>query len=223
MSVSISHTKSQGFTAVEVMAAVVISGIVLATFFVFSFAVLSNTVRNSHEAQLAVESQSILRSITEELRLSSGIRTVNTITDPSHPTGWTTSNPDLVLIIATPVLDQPGMYVEDEIEGTIHQNEIVYFADEHRLYKRILAKPGVTENRLRTSCATANETCPQDILLSNHFEDMSFVFYDQDSNLTNDPTSARSIVVDINLKKEGFRQTTKFNNKIRITMRNNQT
>ena len=215
------RNQQRGFTTAEIMAALIIGGIILVTFFVFSFTVLSNTVRNSNEAKLAVESQTILRSITEEIRTSSGVRSSNTVDDPDNPSGWTTSNPDLVLIISTPVINSTGDYVPNHLTGMFHQNEIVYYADGNRLYKRILADDTAADNQMTTSCPEATNTCPQDILLSENFKTMNFVFYNQDDELTNDPLTARSINITIHLERTGYGQTTKFDNTIRVTMRNN--
>ena len=211
----------QGFTAVEILIAIVVGGIVLTTFFVFSFSALSGTIRNSNEARLAVDSQTLLRSLTEEIRTGSGIHAENLVDDPSNPGGWTTSNPDLVLIVSTPALDAAGEFIQNETEGGIFLNEIVYYADGSSLYKRTITDPGATNNRYRTSCPVSAPDCPQDVLLSNSFKDMSFVFYDQDDQITTDTAAARSVKITVLLERQGYGQVTTFTNSVRVTMRNN--
>lgn len=212
----------QGFTIVEILIAVVVSGILIGILLTVTFMFYGGSIKASTEARLAVESQNILRSVVEELRISSGVRGNNTVTDPNAPGGaWTTSNDDLVLIISMPVVDSSNQYIIDPVTGGPFQNEFVYYAVDGTLYKRYLAAatPG---NMYKTSCppAIANASCPADVVLSKHFKDLSFVFYDQDDNVTTDLAAARSIKLDIEMEQAAFGRKINFSNSIRMTMRN---
>lgn len=214
---------SRGFTIVELVIAVVVAGILVTTLLTVTFSFYGNSIRSSTQARLAVESQNILRSIVEELRISSGVRASNTNSDPNAPVGgWTTSNASLVLIISTPVLDSSNNYVINSTTGELYQNEIVYYANNKTLYKRYLADASAPGNQMKRSCppAIATGTCPADVVLSNHFKDMNFVFYDQDNVTTTNLPLARSVQMIIDMEQNAFGSILTFNNKIRVTMRN---
>lgn len=213
----------RGMTVIELIVVIgVISLLIIpATYFMIYF--YGGVLKNSVQASLAVESESLLRSVVEELRVSSGVRSTNTLSDPNEPAGgWTTSNSNLVLIVATPVLDNDNNYVIDTNTGEPYNNEIIYFVSGNTLYKRYLADTNATGNRYKTSCPAnlASATCPPDIVLSNHFTDMSFIFYDQDDAETNVLTDARSIKLVLDMQRQAFGETMTFQNDIRITMRN---
>jgi prepilin-type N-terminal cleavage/methylation domain-containing protein len=215
--------RQQGMTIIELLVVIAVISILIvpATYFIIYF--YGGVLKNSIRANLAIESSSLLRSVVEELRVSSGVRSANTIADANAPAGgWTTSNSSLVLIVATPVLDNSNNYVIDSSTGDPYNNEIVYFVTGNTLYKRYLADTAATGNRYKTSCPTAlaSAGCPPDIILSNHFQDMSFVFYDQDDAVTTTLTSARSMKLVLDMQRQAFGETIGFQNDIRITMRN---
>jgi type II secretory pathway pseudopilin PulG len=215
-----------GMTVAELVIAIAIIGLLIipATFVIVYF--YGGTVQNSLQARLAVESENVLRVMVDELRVSSGIRSTNTITDPNAPVGgWTTSNASLVLIISTPVIDLSNDYVIDTLTGDPYQNELVYFATNGILYKRYLANASAPGNRYKTSCpaASSSASCPADVVLSRHFDAMNFEFYDQDDAITTSHADARSIKMTLQMKDTTFGRTATFSNNIRITLRNNNT
>lgn len=221
---SASINRSKGFTIVELLVAIVVGSILIGTMLTVTFLFYGGTIKENFQSRLAVESGNLLRSITDELRTSSGVRSSNTISDPNAPGGqWTTSNASLVLIISTPVIDGSGNFVMNPLTGAPYQNEIVYFAQGGTLYKRYLANPDAPGNRYKTSCpqGLASASCPADVVLSHHFKDMQFVFYDQDDQVTTDLSAARATKLTIQMHQTTFGgQDIDFNNTIRITMRN---
>lgn len=220
---SVNIKSQQGTTVAELVIATAVIGLLIVPALMVMIYFYGGTLRNNTQARLAVESQNILRTIVEELRTSSGVRGNNTINDPNAPAGgWTTSNENLVLIISTPVLDNSNNFVINSLTGDPYQNEIVYFATDGKLYKRFLANASAPNNRFKTSCPAnlATATCPEDVLLSSNFKDMSFVFYDQDDAETTTLTNARSILMTIQMERQMFGQIVDFENKIRITLRN---
>lgn len=210
-------------TVIELLVSVVIMGMLLipaTTVMIFYY---GNTIRTNMQSRLAVESQNILRSVVEELRVSSGVRPSSTINDPNAPPGgWTTSNANLVLIVSTPVIDADNNYVMNAATGEPYQNELVYYAMDGTLYKRYLANPAAAGNRFKTSCpaALAIASCPADVVISRHFKDMNFIFYDQDDAVTSTLTAARSIKLTIQLERRVFGEVLTFENSIRVTLRN---
>ena len=212
-----------GVTIVELLMVIAVSSMVLLAFMTVSIYMYGDTVRASIYSQLATESETVLRSVVEELRQSSSIRTTNANPDSNAPGGtWTTSNTSLILIISTPVLDSANNFIIDSNTGYPYQNEIVYYASGAKLYKRILANPNATGNTEKTSCpqALSSATCPADILMSSNFKSLSFVFYDQDDAVTTSIPDARSIKLYIQMQRRTFGKTINFDNNIRITIRN---
>ncbi len=212
-----------GATIVELMVVIGTASALFIAFATVSIYMYGDTVRTSIYAQLATESQTILRSIVEELRQSSSIRESNANADANAPSGgWTTSNSNLILIISTPALDSGNNFILDTGTGDPYQNEIVYFTSGARLYKRFIANTAASGNTRQTTCpdASASSSCPPDILMSSNFKTLSFVFYDQDDATTTTISSARSIRLLIEVERKVAGKTLLFDNTIRITIRN---
>jgi type II secretory pathway pseudopilin PulG len=212
-----------GVTIVELLVVIGISSILLVSFMTVSVYMYGDTVRTSLYSQLATESQTVLRSVVEELRQSSSIRSSNANPDANAPSGaWTTSNSNLILIISTPALDSSNNFIIDTNTGYPYQNEIVYFASGNTLYKRFLANPSATGNTRQTTCpqSGSSSTCPPDIIMSTNFKTLNFIFYDQDDAVTTSIPNARSIKLFIQMERKTFGKTLQFDNNIRITIRN---
>lgn len=213
----------QGFTLTEVLIVVTLIGLLLGPILGGMFYFYTGTVNNNQRATLAMEAQTILRTVSSELRVSSGVRASNTINDPNAPPeGWTTSNEDLVLIITTPALDSNNNYISNENGSGLYQNEFIYYAEGNNLYKRTLANPEADGNRLATSCPPelAGSGCPADKLISDSFKDMNFTFYDLNNEATEDLATARSIKLFISMEERSFGRTNTFDSNIRVTLRN---
>ncbi len=220
---NIKRLNQRGVTIIELLLVIGISSVLLLAFTTISVNLYGDTVRSSTYSQLATESQTILRSVVEELRQSSSIRTSNANSDTNAPGGvWNTSNSSLILIISTPALNSSNNFIINTSTGYPYQNEIVYFASGGRLYKRVLASASATGNAEKTSCpqALSSASCPADILMSNHFKTMDFIFYDQDDAVTTNIPDARSIRLFIQMERKSFGKTLQFDNNIRITIRN---
>lgn len=214
----------RGVTLVELMLVIGVTSLVIASFLTISVYLFGDTIRSSLYSRLANEAQTILRSVVDELRVSSSIRASALNNDPNAPpTGWTTSNDDLILVISTPALDNNNNFIIDANTGYPYQNEIVYFAEDNVLYKRYLANENATNNSMRTSCPAelTSPSCPGDVVMSENFDNLSFIFYDQDDNVTSVLANARSTEVTIDMVRRSFGRDLTFNNTIRITLRNN--
>lgn len=213
-----------GYTISELIIAMTVSAILslgIMGAMVFFFA---DILRSDAEARLLVESQGILRQVVDDLRTGSHVLTVNTVPDANEPTGgWSTSNDDHIIIVSQPAVDSSNDFILDlSGSGGPFQNEFIYFADGFNLYKRILANASATDNKEETTCPLAMVTtsCREDRLLSENFEDMTFVFYDQDDSVTVDPTAARSVEITINMFRSLFGRDIDVDNNIRVTLRN---
>lgn len=218
----------QGFTITEVLIVVTLIGLLIGPILGGMFYFYGGTVANNQRANLALEAQTILRIISQELLVSAGVRADSTVEDPNRSEGWTTSNENLVMIIATPALDGDNNFITNPETGLPYRNEFVYYADGNTLYKRTLANAGATGNVANTSC-TQNATTasceagyPADKVLSENFKVMNFEFYGQDNQLLNDSekAQARSIDMSITMEDRSFGRTITLENEYRVTLRN---
>lgn len=217
------NLKQSGFTIVELNITITLMAIVAISFMaVFTnFLVLSS--KTNATIEMTSTSQNLLRVIVEELRYGAGVRQTNSITDPnSPPGGWNTGNVNFVIITAVPALTSNNEYIIDPSTGSPYQNEFVYYKSGTDLYRRTLAHPSAAGNKTRTSCpsASASSSCPADGKLAENVNSMTFILYDQDNNTTTVATSARSIKIDLALLKNTYGTDLKFDNSIRVTLRN---
>jgi prepilin-type N-terminal cleavage/methylation domain-containing protein len=217
------RTNQRGFTLVEVLISLTIFAILSVSLFAIVPNYLTVITRTNQQTDMTVESQGLLRRTVEELRYGAGVRQTNVVTDANAPAGgWNTGNASFVIIIAVPAVDTSRQYIIDAATGNPYNNELVYFKQNNKLYKRILANPSATGNSLVTTCpsASASPTCPADRLLSETLKTMTFTFYDQNNVVTTDPLLARSVKIDLQLEKDTFGQPLTVDNSIRVALRN---
>jgi prepilin-type N-terminal cleavage/methylation domain-containing protein len=217
------RTNQRGFTLVEVLISLTIFAILSVSLFAIVPNYLTVITRTNQQTDMTVESQGLLRRTVEELRYGAGVRQTNVVTDANAPAGgWNTGNASFVIIIAVPAVDTSRQYIIDAATGNPYNNELVYFKQNNKLYKRILANPSATGNSLVTTCpsASASPTCPADRLLSETLKTMTFTFYDQNNVVTTDPLLARSVKIDLQLEKDTFGQALTVDNSIRVALRN---
>lgn len=223
MSVTKSGIKSKGFTTVELMVVVTVTSIMLLAFLAIFTNYFVIITKNNAQMDMTVNSQNLLRSTVDTLRVGGGVRQSNSISDPNAPPGgWNTSNANFVIIIASPALNSSHNYIIDEATGSPYMNELVYFKDGDNLKQRALANPDAVGNSLQTSCpaALASPTCPADKVLAEFVKTMVFTLYDQDNNSTTDPLLAQSVKIDLGMERTSFGSTFTLDNSIRVTLRN---
>jgi hypothetical protein len=149
-------------------------------------------LRSQATAELAIESQTVLRKIIDDTRLADAIRTTNQITDANAPVGgWTTNDPSDILIIATPAVTAARDIIYDPSDKLPYENEAIYFKANGTFYRRI-----------------------------SNLSNLSFIFYDINNTSTSNATLARSIAVTITLQRKIYGTATVFDNTIRTTLRN---
>ncbi|HET9850162.1 MAG TPA: hypothetical protein VFP35_00835 [Candidatus Saccharimonadales bacterium] len=221
---SANNSSSSGFTIVELMVITAVTAILAVSF----LSALTNyylvIARNNASIDLTVGSQNLLRTTVEALRVGGGVRQTNTITDPNAPAGgWTTSNSNFVIVIASPALDSSRNYIIDPSTGNPYMNELVYYKNGSSLMQRSLSNPNATGDTLKTSCpaALASASCPADKDLADYVNSMVFTLYDQDAALTTDPAQAKSIDISLTMQRDSLGAPIKLTNDIRVTLRNN--
>jgi Tfp pilus assembly protein PilE len=213
-----------GFSIVELNIAITVAAVMSIAFLTIFTSFLASTTRTNASIDMTAKSQVLLRSLVEELRYSAGVRDSNTIDDPnvsgSPPGEWVTSNANTVLITAVPAEDSTGAYIINTDTGSPYLNEYVYYKNGSVLYKRTLAHPLATGNTSKTSCPVGTPTCPADRKLIETLDNMTFVLYDQDNEVAAASANARSIQINLFLKDRSFGQDLRFDNTVRVTLRN---
>jgi prepilin-type N-terminal cleavage/methylation domain-containing protein len=210
-----------GFTLPELTMSIVVLGIIVVGMLGVFTNFLVITTRSNLSLDLAVDSQSLLRSLSEELRYGAGVRQSN-INPPSD--SWNTSNANFVIITTIPVVDGNNNYIIDTSTGKPYLNEHVYFKQGSELYRRILVpSPNPTGNTKKSTCpaSIASSSCPADTKLADYMNSMDFELYDQDNNLTTTASSARSIKITLTLSRDTYGEPVSMTNSIRTTLRNN--
>jgi type II secretory pathway pseudopilin PulG len=212
-----------GFTITELVLSLTIASILAVVIFTATFYYYVGASQAETATTLALESQTILTQLTEDIRLADSIASTNTITDPNGPGGgWTTSDPSNILIIESPAITSSRDIIYDNSTGNPYRNEFIYFMSGTTMYKRILANTNATGNTAKRTCpaASAGPTCPRDRLFSNNVSNLTFTFYDASDATTANAALARSVVLNVNMAKKNFGKNITLNNSTRVTLRN---
>jgi type II secretory pathway pseudopilin PulG len=217
------NNKSAGFTITELVLSITVAGILAVILFTATFYYYVNAAQTEASTNLALESQSILTQITEDIRLADSIASTNAISDVNGPGGgWITSDPSNIIIIENPAIDSSRNIIYDTNTGSPYRNELVYFVSGTNMYKRTLANSSAIGNTSKTTCpkASASSTCPPDRLFSENVTSITFTFYDSSDNTTANATNARSVSLTVNMAKKSFSKNITLNNSTRVTLRN---
>lgn len=180
-------------------------------------------LRSQATAELAIESQTVLRKMVEDTRLADAIRSTNMITDANAPSGgWVTSDPSNVLIVANPAITAARAIIYNPADNYPFEDEVVYFNTGTNLYRRTLKNTGAASSVTVTTCppAAASASCPSDLTLSKYLTNLSFTFYDINNVTTSNAALARSIAITISLQRKIYGTTIDFTNTVRTTLRN---
>lgn len=215
--------KHSGFALIELILAISIAAILTVVMMVVMIYFYGDVLKSQATAELAIESQTVLRRIVEDTRLADAIRSTNQINDPNSPVGgWTTSDPSNVLIVATPATDDTQSILYNPDDAYPYENEVVYFGIGNSMYRRTLKNTDAIGNIAITTCPedTVTASCPSDTTLSEYLTNLTFVFYDINNQTTSDATQARSISITINLQRTVYGNQISFNNTVRTTLRN---
>jgi len=215
--------KQTGFTIVEMVIAMTVAGFLAAAIFIATFDYFADVSRSEASATLALESQTILTQMTEDIRLADAISSTNALTDANAPVGgWVTSDPSNVIIIESPAVNSSRNIIYNTNTGFPYRNEFIYFNSGSNMYKRILANTAAVGNTQRTTCPAgkSSSSCPPDRLFSSNASNLSFTFYDSSDNTTSNAGSARSVQLVVNMSKKVFARTLSFDNTTRVTLRN---
>ncbi len=215
--------KQAGLTLIELMISITISGVITLIMITITVYYYGDMLRAQATAELAIESQTVLRRIIEDARLGDSIRSTNQIADTYSPSGgWVTSDPSNVLIIAVPATDSTRQIIYNTADNYPYENEAIYFSAGTTMYRRALKNTSAVGNTTVTTCPSANTTtsCPADLALSKYVTNLSFTFYDVNNATTTNAAQARSVSITINMQRKVYGTTIDFSNTVRTTLRN---
>jgi prepilin-type N-terminal cleavage/methylation domain-containing protein len=213
----------RGFTITELVVSVTIAGILATILFTATFYYYVNADQSETTTNMALESQTILTQLTEDIRLADSIASTNSISDPNGPGGgWTTSDPSNVLIIESPAITSSRDIVYDTNTGYPYRNEYIYFMGGTNMYKRVLSNTNASGNTAKTTCPTSSvsPTCPADRIFSTNVSNLTFTFYDSSDTTTANAATARSVVLTVNMARKSYGKNITLSNSTRVTLRN---
>lgn len=212
----------RGMTIVELIIALTMAVIMSGVLFMVTFRFYANAVQSQQAAELALESQTLLGQLTEDLRLAVGVSANSVITDANRPAGWETSDANNILVISSPAVDSDQNIIYDPDTGSPYTNDFIYYLSGGVMYKRILKNEAATGNVANTTCpeAVATTTCLEDRIFSEHISDFSFIMYDSNNVVVTDPIQAASLEMRVDSARDVFGKPVTLSNTTRITQRN---
>lgn len=220
------HLSQRGFTLIELLVAVAITGLLISiimTYMVNAFA--TNTIDTERE-NLLQQAQTALDTANNDILLSASAASANAWPDPNGPGGsanqysWVSDSDTLVL--NTAVQDSSGKIIfADPLHYVSAKNNRIYFVQNDTLYRRTLANP-VSGNTLTTSCpaAVASSTCPADSVLTSGVSSFKVSYYDDNGDVTSDPTAARGIGLELKLHEYKYNHNIDVDYTTRTVFRN---
>lgn len=216
---------SFGISIVELL--ITLSVISILSLVIMNFMVnwLQQYIVTQNRTQLLMQAQDTLDLVTNDIRLSSAADTQNRILDanapdaPNNMQSWTSGESQLVLATAAEdeasniIFSDPAQYISEK-------NNVIYFVQDEVLYRRILAAD-VDGNKATTTCPPdlSGPDCPSDRKMAEGVVNFSVRYF----NIHNEevlPNNARSIQMEITLRKRAFGQTIESSDRTRMVFRN---
>lgn len=194
-----------GFTIVELIAVIAITGLMVVAVFAFYESILGTTLKAELDVNTTADRMAAANSLRNKISESSGLTSQPSISDPNGPlTGglWPEFHPsdNNQSHLPSPINDmQPILYFRTiaynssqqplvQPNGQFHQDEHVLYRQtaENRLFIRTLANT-VAGNAERTTCpsASATATCPADQLVLNNVERVDFNYFSKTGEVMN--------------------------------------
>lgn len=216
---------ARGVTLVELLIAIVVTGILVAGVIGFTVGNLSGYTAASIRENLLAQAQTGLNRINDSILLAGAADATNRIADsngpggPSNLYGWTGSNQTLIL--ATAAQDSAGnILFSDPANYVSYKNNLVYYLDGTTLKQRTLAS-SAANNKAKTSCPPAKVTasCPADAVVLENVKSFSVTYLDK-NNASVTPGNARGIEINVTMNDKRYTKKTQITYTTRSVFRN---
>lgn len=215
------NKSNSGYTIAELLIAMTVSVTIITLLSSMVIVMYRQLQISRTTAELNNESQQILRTVVEDIRLAGGLSNTNSINDENGPSGgWLTNDPSNVLIISSPAINSNADVIYDENTGLPYKNELIYFSDGSKLKRRTLKNSEAEDNTAVTTCPISINDCRLDREFSSNAKDITFTFYDENDQTTADANSSRSVNFSVTLEKKASGKTISITNSMRTTLRN---
>lgn len=217
----------QGFTLVEIL---IVSPVVMLTIIIimsFLFNQYGQLTQQGSQINLNVESQNITFSMQDDIFYANAFTSSlnGNLLDSYQPGGgWNYNTTPETLIISTPALtgnrradDRQPVYIDTVgcdpsviQENSALYNNIIYFVEGTRLYKRTVTAPptmatcGTSFQEQSCPAANATATCPADNLMTDKLDTFNVTYYDALNNEVATPELSTKVKIDLRLKDRAY-------------------
>ena len=216
-------SNTKGYTIIELLVGISIGVVISSVMVVVMIVFYGNTIRSQVQAEMAVDSYFALRTIVEDVRLSSNVLSTNTLIDDNEPVGgWLTDETLGTIIVSKPATRTNESVIYNDATGDPYYNEIIYYLEDGLLNRRTLKDDAAADNAATTTCPeeVASSLCPADRQLAEYATSFSFVLLDTNNAVTNDPSLARSVRLTLSMEKPVFGRPVTASNTIVTELRN---
>ncbi len=196
---------NRGFSLIEVLVAISISGLMLLVLGNF----LTNGIRSANQdynqTVVLVNTKAAVESVARFVREAKSVEASNSQPD-SHSPGapgnlysWSgTAGSGATLILAIPSRDTNNnlIYI-DGLHNSLYTDDVIFYLDSttHRLYKRVIANTSATGNKAKTTCPPASATagCPADSVIVEDVANLTTSYLDGNGNSVSVPTGTEAV------------------------------
>ncbi len=236
---------TNGFTIVELLVVMVVTGILASVLFGPLDSLFSSTITNMNKVAVTADSHNVLDAMQNTISLSSGFLAHNYVTDPVVGT-WTASNNGSVLITSNyatntnELQDTAGnrtLTLSGTGCSTPIQNNYVFFVSNGTLYRRTLKSTttpcsGYSNGQVQTcaagvsiilypGCKDSSGNSHNDAVLMSGVTSFTVQYYaspaDPDTDTITDPTAASTVVLNVTTQVGPGSQAITANNSLRVT------
>jgi type II secretory pathway component PulJ len=198
---------NKGYTIIEMIVATAVTGLLVILIMTFLINTVANNTVDSARADLLREAQLTLDNMGREIRLSANADENNRWEDenapgaPSNELSW--ESDENTLVLATAAMDASNnILFSDPLHYVSSKNNNIYFVSDGTLYKRILPDPVAANSVDENTCPPSpSDSCPDDRELVHDVESFTVTYYDNQNDEV-EPSEARSIELDLHLRKE---------------------
>ncbi len=221
----LTRLNSSGVTLTEVIISITIISILSLVLMNFMVNWLQQHLVTQTRADLLTHAQDTLDQVTNDIRLASAADAQNRILDSNAPQApadrqsWRSNSS--VLVLATAVEDAGSNIIfSDPANYISEKNNVIYFVQNNVLYRRVIAS-SVANNKAKTTCPqlAASESCSADRAMAENVVGFTVRYFNA-QNQEVQPADARSVQLEIKLRKSAFGQMIESTDKTRMVFRN---